>query len=350
MSEERTEAPTQRRLRELSSQGTTARSQDLSSALVLLAAVLGLRVVAPLVVPQATGALQQSLLDVGRGEITYSDLFSFVWPLLSTGALLVGGVVLPAATVALVSGLFQTKGHIGFGLLRPNPGRLNPLASLRQLASFQSIANLFWPVLKVVVLGLAVGGPIRGLLDQLPTAVGLGVGYQLQFLGDSVLGIIQSATFALVGLAVGDVIYRRWQFLRQARMSRKDIREELKQTEGDPSLRARIRALQRRIARGRMLHRVPQATVVVANPTHYAVALVYQPGDMVAPEVVAKGVDLIALRIIDIARENRVPVVVNPPVARALYKSVEVGQAVPSAYYRAIAEILAHVYSLRRRR
>jgi flagellar biosynthetic protein FlhB len=132
-------------------------------------------------------------------------------------------------------------------------------------------------------------------------------------------------------------------------MSRQELRDELRQSEGDPTLRGRLRALQRRLAKGRMLQQVTRAQVVVTNPAHYAVALAYRMGQTAAPEVVAKGADLMAQRIVARAREHRVPIVPNPPLARALYRSVEVGQPIPTALYEAVAEVLAYVYSLRRR-
>src|SRR5579884_1917803 len=348
MSDERTETPTARRLDELSDRGSTARSQDLISALALLAAVIGLGQVAPAYLGWTIVALRAEILRSSQATLTASDLPGLFAPMGPAVLIVLAGVILPAATVALAAGLFQIRGRLAYGAVRPDPGRLNPLAGFRRLVSAEAFVGLLWPLLKLVVVCLAIQGPIRRVLGELPTAVAGGFDAQLRVLGNTALEVARDGTGALAVLAVVDVVYRRWQFLRQARMTRHEVREELRQSEGDPNVRGRIRAQQRRMARNRMMHRVPGATVVIVNPTHVAVALAYDQ-TRVAPEVVAKGADLLAARIIAIAREHRVPVVPNPPLARALYRSVEVGQPIPSPLYQAVAEVLAYVFTVRRR-
>jgi len=161
------------------------------------------------------------------------------------------------------------------------------------------------------------------------------------------LGLISAG--GLLVIAGLDYLYQRWDFQRSARMTRDELREEMRQTEGAPEVRARIRQLQRRLARGRMMSAVPTADVVITNPTHFAVALVYRNGEMVAPQVVAKGAGLVAQRIKQIAAENNVPVMENKPLAQALFKSVEIGSEIPGDLFQAVAEILAYIYGLRRR-
>ncbi len=346
--DERTEAPTARRLQELSDRGDTARSQDLIGAVALLAAVVGLQQVAPAFISRATGALRAGLLRSSQATLTAGDLPGLFAPVASAALVMLAGVTLPAATVALAAGLFQIRGRLAYGALRPDPSRLNPFAGFRRIFGADSLAGLLWPLLKLVVVCLAIQAPVRRVLDELPTAIAGGLGAQLRVLGGTSLEVARDGAGALVVLAVVDVAYRRWQFLKRARMTRHEVREELRQSEGDPNVRGRIRAQQRRLARNRMMHRVPEATVVIVNPTHVAVALAYDVSKP-APEVVAKGADLLAARIVSIAREHRVPVVPNPPLARALYRSVEVGQPIPSTLYQAVAEILAYVFTVRRR-
>lgn len=349
MSDERTEAPTQRRLDELSARGSTARSQDLVSTLALLAAIVGLQQVAPMAMSQATAGLRTSLIRAGSATFTTSDVASLFLPMGMAAAAVLAGVAVPAATVALASGLFQIRGKLAFGAISPDPSRMNPLAGLGRMFGMQGLVGLIWPILKVVVVVLVLQGSARSIVETLPTAISGGFNTQVQVLGGAFLDTARNGAAALLGLAVVDVIYRRWQFMRQARMSRKEIKDEMRQNDGDPAIRARIRAMQRRIAKNRMMHRVPEAKVVVVNPTHFAVALAYDSKDMPAPEVVAKGADLIAQKIIEIAREHGVPVVPSPPLARALFRSVEVGQPIPSSLYEAVAEILAYVFTVRRR-
>lgn len=332
----------------MNARGNNARSQDIAGALTLLAGLIGLQQVAPSVLGQAIAALRISLTLADPATFSATIVPLLFAPMGSAGLAVLASVTLPVATVAVGAGLLQTRGRLAYTALRPDPSRLNPLAGLRRLFGMQALIGLLWPVLKLAVVVIVVQGSIRTILANLPTAVSSGFAQQLNILGEAALGTALNGAIALVALGALDILYRRWQFLRQARMSRKEVRDELRQNEGDPFMRSRIRGQQRRMARNRMMQSVPKARVVVVNPTHFAVALVYSV-EMPAPKVVAKGADLIAQRIIEIAREHRIPVVPNPPLARALYRSVEVGEPVPSSLYQAVAEILAYVFSVRRR-
>lgn len=349
MSEERTEAPTPKRLRELSAHGSSARSAELTNALALFAGVLALAQAGPIAVRQAVEGVRTSLIAMAQPDVSPGTLPNLWAPLLPAILSILGGVVLPIALVAVASGMFQIRGRLAMGTLRPNPGRLNPIGGMKRMVSSEALVNLIWPLVKLAVTAFVVQSVARGVLATLPMAVGGGLTGQMNALGDAILAVARDSAGALVLLAVGDLAYRRRQFLQQARMTRQELREEVKETDGDPMLRARLRAIRRKLAQRRMLHQVPKAKVVVVNPTHFAVALAYDHKRMAAPEVVAKGADLIAQKIIQIAKENRVPIVPNPPLARSLYRTVEIGDPVPVALYEAIAEILAQVYSLRRR-
>jgi flagellar biosynthetic protein FlhB len=286
---------------------------------------------------------------MARPEVTAGGLPD-LWAPLEPGLLAaIGGIVAPIALVALAVGLFQSRGRLTLSAMRPNPGRLNPIGGMRRLVSSEALVGLGWPLVKLAVLALVVQAVARGVVAALPGAIAGGVPAQMGALGDAIVAVARDGTGAMALLAVGDAAYRRRQFMNRARMTRQEVREELRESEGDPMIRARLRALRRARARRRMLHQVPKAKVVVVNPTHFAVALAYDHTKMAAPEVVAKGADFLAQKIIQIARESRVPVVTNPPLARSLYQSVELGEPIPIALYEAIAEILAHVYSLRRR-
>jgi flagellar biosynthetic protein FlhB len=321
----------------------------LTSALSLFVAVLAIQQVGPTLVRQAVAGLRSSLILAASPDVSAENLPSIWGPL---GTALLGslvGIVAPIALVAIGVGLFQIRGRLAYRAIAPDASRINPVSGARRLFGMDGLTNLFWPLLKLVLVTLAVEGPARQALASLPTALGGGIGAELRALGDALLATARNAAGALVLVGIVDYAYRRWQFNRRARMSRRELREELRDTDGDPIVRARLRGLRRRMAQRRMLHAVPKAQVVVVNPTHFAVALSYEPKRMAAPEVVAKGVDYLAEKIIQVARDNRVPVVPNPPLARALYRSVEIGDPVPVALYQAIAEVLAHVYSLRRR-
>ncbi len=350
MSQDRTEAPTQRRLRQLASHGTTARSQDITGALALLAAVIGIQQVVPTALAKGVSGLRSSLISSSQADITFESLSNTWQPMLPSAFTMLAGVIAPVLVVSLAVGLFQIRGRLAFSAIVPNPGRLNPIAGAGRIFGTQGLFNLIWSLVKVSCVAFAVQGPARGILTKLPTAVAGGIGAPFQVLGSASFEAGRNGAIALVLISLGDVIYRRMQFMGQARMTKREVRDDIRETDGDPAIRARIRAQQRRMARSRMMARVAEAQVVVVNPTHFAVALAYDARSMAAPEVVAKGADLIAQRIIEIAKENRVPVVPNPPLARAMYRSVEIGEPIPVALYQAIAEVLAYVYSSRRRR
>jgi flagellar biosynthetic protein FlhB len=231
--------------------------------------------------------------------------------------------------------------------LLPQFSRLNPASGLGRVFSTRGLVELGKGLAKVGVIGLIGWVLLKGLTPQL---MGLSSEPLKQAIGHSAA----LSGYALLVLACGlaviaavDVPYQLWQHSRDLRMTREEVREEYKESEGSPETRARIREAQRALARGRMLQDVPKADVVITNPTHFAVALRYDENKMRAPLVVAKGTELVALKIREIAAENNVPIVEAPPLARALHKSVDLGREVPAALYVAVAQVLTYVYQLR---
>jgi flagellar biosynthetic protein FlhB len=228
---------------------------------------------------------------------------------------------------------------------------LNPINGFKRLLSLQSVVGLGRSLAKVSAVGWVTWRGLQQTLDRLPHIDGsAGPRAMLDLIGQTILDIALPAAEVLLLIAVTDYAYQRWTFARGARMSKQEIKDEHKQQEGDPLIRSRMRALQRRVALARrQLNDVPKATVVVTNPTHVAVALQYER-TMNSPKIVAKGADLIAERIKDVAREAGVPIVENKPLARGLFQTAEVGDEIPTELYQAVAEALAHVVSLKRRR
>jgi flagellar biosynthetic protein FlhB len=246
------------------------------------------------------------------------------------------------APLALSGWLFSTEALV------PNFARMNPIAGLGRLFSAHGAIELGKAIMKALLVGGVAAWvlyseiePILGLAAE-PTGAALGhLGRLLAF---SFL-IVVAAMAVIVAI---DVPYQLWDHAKQLRMTKDEVRQEMKEQEGDPQIKSRIRQLQREAARRRMMAEVPKADVVVTNPIHFAVALRYSESSMRAPAVVAKGAELIAERIIDIARENSVPVVRVPPLARALHAHAEVGREIPAPLYTAVAEVLAYVYQLER--
>jgi flagellar biosynthetic protein FlhB len=224
--------------------------------------------------------------------------------------------------------------------------RLDPLKGVKRMISWQSLAEMIKGLLKMLLLGGVVWWVIAKERDNLFALLGQPIESALPLFGQILLYAFIGFVAALAVIALIDVPFQLWRYYAGLRMSKEDLRQEYKQLEGDPQLKARIRSQQREISRKRMMSEVPKADVVVTNPTHFAVALKYDGEKMGAPQVVAKGMNLVAAKIRELASENDVPIIELPPLARALHHHVEIGETVPSALYTAVAEVMAYVYQL----
>jgi flagellar biosynthetic protein FlhB len=251
---------------------------------------------------------------------------------------------------ALGGSLLQHGGVFTFETILPKFSKVNPIQGFSRLFSMRSLVELFKSIGKMVIIGFAV---YLGLEKSIPEVVGLldhDIPRIIAFLAETSLGVMWRVALAFTGIALLDFIYQQYEHLKGLRMTKQEIKDELKQMEGDPLLKGRIRQIQREMAQRRMMQEVPKADVVITNPTHVAVALKYTPGKMSAPAVVAKGAGLIAARIREVAREHTVPLVENPPLARTLYREVDLNHTIPPALFKAVAEVLAYVFNLKGRR
>jgi flagellar biosynthetic protein FlhB len=344
---ERTESPTQKRLDDARAKGQVPRSRDLNAAAVVLAAGLGLRGVGSL-----SGAHMLSMMRDGL-SVTRAAAFDHGWMLhqfersalqgvIAMAPLL--GILLAAAILApLAIGGWTFSGQA----LVPDFGRLNPVSGLARVFSIRGTIELSKALARFTVVGLvAVGVLWRQFhsfthLGTEPTSAS--IGHALSLAGSAMLAL----GGALAVIALIDVPLALWQFNKSVRMTRQEVREEHKESEGSPEMKSRVRRVQQAMARRRMMQDIRKASVVITNPTHYAVALQYDESRMRAPVVVAKGQDLIAQRIREIATEHKVPLVEAPPLARALHASCELGDEIPARLYAAVAKILVYVYQLR---
>lgn len=353
MSGERTEAATPKRLHDLRAQGKSARSPELGSTIGLLAGCIILQNTAANAAGRLQGLLAGSfsaLPTAGHGKdvdllVAQQVLgqageawFYSVLPLL---------VVLPVLGIAIG---FAQGAIVNFKSLM-HFDSLNPMNGVKRLFSLQSLVGLGKSLAKVTLVGCMTWKGIQDTAAQLPTIDGsTDPRAMAAFMGGAIINVALPAAEVLLVVAVADYAYQRWQFAKSAMMSKQDIKEESKQADGDPFVKGQIRARQRQMARQkRQLQDVPNATVVVTNPTHIAVALQYNAG-MASPKVLAIGTDLIAEKIKKIARDAGVPCVENVPLARGLYKSVQVGDEIPVELYQAVAEVLAYVFNLKHKR
>jgi flagellar biosynthetic protein FlhB len=345
---ERTEPPSERRLQQARERGQVPRSPELSTFAVLIAAGGGLMFLgAPLL---------DTLARVMRAGLTLDRTAAFQTD--QMGARLFEGIAnallgfapwfLLVALAAILAPMLVSGWLFTFQALEPDFSRLNPARGFGRMFSVHGLIELGKALLKSLLIGGVAAWVIwserQEMVGLVSEPLGPALAHLAHLLGVTFLTI--AGVLALV--VVVDVPFQIWDHHKQLRMTKEELRQELKETEGDPQVKARIRQLQREAARRRMMAEVPKADVVVTNPDHYAVALRYAEGRMRAPRVVAKGSLLIAERIVEIARDAEVPVLRAPPLARALFAHAEIGQEIPGPLYNAVAEVLAWVYQLRR--
>ncbi|HHY93328.1 MAG TPA: flagellar biosynthesis protein FlhB [Firmicutes bacterium] len=344
--EEKTEPATPHRRQEARRKGQVFHSVEFNAAASLLTASLTVFLVLPLWRHQLA-TLTQDLLLQAPDDWTLSEAYGLFIQVLLRFLLLTA----PVLFATLVSALLASYLQVGFVFsLEPvalRLDRLDPVSGLQRLFSRRSLAVLARSLIKLVLVGWVALSSIRSEFARFPQLSLMGLDGVVAFGRALTWRLLWQSGLVVLLLALFDYAYQRWEYEQGLRMSQQEVKEEFKQTEGSPEIRAKVRERQRQLARARMLHRVPEADVVITNPTHYAVALEYKAGRMPAPRVIAKGAGLVAERIKRIARAHGVSVVENKPLAQALYRTVEVGDSIPATLYRAVAEVLAYVYRQR---
>jgi flagellar biosynthetic protein FlhB len=343
---QRTEQPSQRKLAQARAQGQVVQSREINSWFMLAAGTA----VVLLWGPSLARPLQATLarfLDpaslLGGDGILWDAVRSMLANVATSFALPLALFVVAALAGSLVqTGLVLATDRLGFDF-----SRVSPIQGFARLFSLRSLSEFLKGLAKVGIVAAAVLWLLSPELGRLPLLPDLGASGLVAEIYQGLLRVALAVLAAVAAIALLDYLYQRFVFLKSQRMSKQEVKEEHKQTEGDPTVKARLRQIRMERARKRMMAAVPMASVVVTNPTHYAVALQYAPGDKGAPKLVAKGADLIAERIREIARENDVPIVENPPLARALYAGVELDQEIPPEHYRAVAEIINYVFRLK---
>ena len=348
--QEKTEVPTEKKRRESREEGQVAFSKELSSAALLAGIVLTLVATSPIILDAMRQLMSQIFRDLAQSEeLSIDSIFTLSGEILS--------IILPAfapfAAVIIFVGIFASVLQVGvmitFKAISPKFNKISPLTGLKRLFSSQSLADFLKSMAKLIIVGF-VG--YLTYIDKITELNGLSVSTPESILIYNFTVVAEAAgkiVLALVAIAIFDYFYQRWHHEQQLMMTKQEVKDETKQTEGDPQLKARIRQIQREMSNARMMQEVPKADAVIVNPTHFSVAILYDRDVMTAPEVIAKGADHLALRMRTVARENNVPILERPELARDLYANVEIGDDIPERFYKAIAEILAFVYRLRKR-
>lgn len=345
----KTEKATEKKRRDERKKGNVFQSRDVVNAFGFTIIVYAARLLAPYaysfskeMMTKRLSAVQgiDSLTVVTAGNIFRELLISF---------LILGAPigVLAAACAILLTGV-QTRFLFNTSKLKPNLGRFNPLNGLKRIFSMKGAVELLKAMIKVVIIGSVVYNTLKNLLTQVVKTPTMPMPEIVGFLAQSAYDIAMGIAIYIALFAAADYLYQWWEYEREIRMTKQELKDEFKQTEGDPQIKSRIKDVQRKMAAMRMMRMVPTADVVIRNPTHYAVALKYTPKVDSAPIVVAKGQDYIALKIVEVAEKNNIHITENKPLARGLYEAAEIGMPIPEEFYKPVADILAYIYRLRK--
>ena len=347
--ESKTEDPTGKRISDARGKGQVANSKEVSTAFLFLAATgvfffMG---------NQLWSDLQQKMRFFFSGTISDDLTAEGVVVLFRDVIVEVFMDLAPFFIIFVLMVILASVIQNGFLLsgepLKPNFGRINPLSGLKRLFSSRSLMELVKSVLKITLISMAVYWVMESSFDHMLRLSMTSIEHVVDMMGDDAIDIMALVTLLFVVIALIDLFYQRFQHTKGLRMTKQEVKDEQKQMEGDPMVKGRIRQIQREMAQRRMMEEVPKADVVITNPTHYSVALLYKQGEMRAPKLIAKGQGEVARRIREMAKAKDVPLVANPPLARVLYRNVELDGLVPPELFKAVAEVLAYVYSLRHR-
>lgn len=345
--QEKTEDPTDRRLMEARDKGDVLKSMEIPSAAVLIAGLMGLYLMRGYIYTNLLGIMRHYFSQLHTMTIAPNNMFVITMEAMYAFAV----ILVPIMGLIFITAALANYAQVGVlfssDKIMPKYEKIDPIKGISRMFSMQTLNNTLKSIAKITVITWAAYTVIQAHLNELlPLMNQEPISIFIFYCRISYL-IFLKAAVVIAALAVLDWVFQRWQFMEKMRMTKQELKEEAKTTEGDPHVKGRIRSIQMEMARKRMMADVPDADVIITNPTRLAIAIKYEAMSMVAPTVVAKGAGVIAHKIKDIARENNIPLVEDKPLARALYASVDVGDEIPAELFQAVAEILAHVYGLK---
>jgi flagellar biosynthetic protein FlhB len=345
---DRTEKPTPKKLSDARKKGQVAQSREIPSAMILMTALAVFYFGGQGMARQLAEMMRSSFRNMDGGWMQSAASADQLAGWLFDQTL---GILMPMMIALLVIGIVANVAQFGFNLkedlLVPDFKKLSPIQGVKRLVSLKSLVELLKSIFKIGFVGLIAYLILRNEISQIPSLIHAEVPETAAYMGEVAFKIAFFVCLGLIVLAVADFAYQKWQHQKNLMMTKQEIKEERKQSDGDPLIKSRIRSMQMEMAQRRMMEAIPSADVVITNPTHFAIAIKFDAQTMAAPQVVAKGADLVALRIREIADENDVPMVENKPLARALFSSTDIGDFIPAELYRAVAEVLAYVYRLK---
>jgi flagellar biosynthetic protein FlhB len=345
--QERTEEATPKRREEAREKGQVAKSRELASVAVLGASLIYFYFGASGLITRMMEMMKSHFMRSGTLKLTIESVQPFAMDIVLQAFIILAPFLIIMIVASLAANVLQVGFMFSTQSIMPEFSKIDPIKGFARMFSVRSLAELIKNILKIAIITAVAWFTVRNEIAGTLPLPEYEVGDIAIFIGLVSFKILIMTCWVLVALAILDYVYQKWEFERGLKMTRQEIRDENKHTEGDPLIKGRIRRLQRDNARKRMMAAVPKADVVITNPEHLAVALSYKPESMDAPVVVAKGADFIAEKIREIAKAHHVPLIENKPLAQVLYKMVKVDEVIPEAMYKAVAEILAHVYSLK---
>lgn len=345
--EEKTEQATQQRRDDFRKSGQVVQSKEVANILVLMGVILTCYFLSREFLSQVELLFRSSFTDFFVTGARSGDIF----PAFKFAFTKAFAIIAPVLGIAVIMGVSSTLMQVGFlsawEHISPDIERINPLKGFGKIFNVRSLIEGAKSIMKIVVITTVIFMIVKNEMLFTPHLVQLSVGQIFTYIGHLLFKLLGGICIFMTIVAVLDYALQRWDLEKRMRMTKQEVKEEFKQREGDPLIKSRIKRIQRELSQKRMMNDVPKADVIITNPTHIAVAIQYDRVAMAAPTLVAKGADLIAEKIKEIARKHNIPIVENKPLARTIFKTMKIGHAIPKTLYNAVAEVLAYVYKLK---
>jgi flagellar biosynthetic protein FlhB len=345
--EEKTEQPTPKKRRELKEKGEVAKSRELPSVAVLLSALVVLSFFGSFMYNNVLIIMKGAFSLPTMNDLNISEFMKYAQDVISRFIILLSPLFAAIFITAILSNIMQVGLIISGESITPKFSKIDPIKGFGRIFSKQSLMELFKSLLKLTIVGGVAFFTVKGEMKNFSLLGDMEPNLIFIYILKMFFKIFIRCSMAMIVLVIIDYVFQRWEFENRIKMTKQEVKDEFKKSEGDPLIKSRIRSIQMEMARKRMMQAVPDADVVITNPTHLAVALKYDGLTMNAPKVLAKGPGKIAERIREMASEHNIPIMENKDLARNLYNMVEVGQEIPSALYQAVAEVLAYIYRLK---
>ncbi len=347
-SEEKTEKATPKKRSDQRKEGNIFQSKEVIIAFSLIVTFFSFRLLYSVIKKALTGSMKAFFELIGTQKtLEISDTKQYFIEGCISFAKAAMPLLLIAGVAAIIATVAQTRGLVSFKAIKPKFNRMNPLNGLKNMVSLKGFIELLKSVLKIILLFYIIYSSVRSEINVLPKMFDMSIDEATAAIGKTLWGIIYKVTIAYAFVAGFDYLYQRWSYEKNLRMTKQEIKEEYKMTEGDPKVKGQIKQKQQAMSRRRMIQAVPEADVIIRNPTHLAIALKYDSKKSSAPVVIAKGADSRALKIVEIAEQHNIVIMENKPLARALYAEVDLDREIPAEFYNPVAEVLAYVYSLK---